>query len=160
MLVQSMIDCYRTGLETRPTFYVHSRTGLQLTRFTGRVEGSIDGDLQSRRQLIGLGGQSDDRQQLGMLSAGHAFGVRGGRVRMYTVATSVCDRDRDIDHLLGQRIDLRRRRHKSLDFSPRALEQHWIEGKRVPEVVDEVGAARSSNVIEDRFDARVGFRIR
>ena len=95
-----------------------------------------------------------------MLGIRHALGTRGRGMGMDAVAASIGNGDGDVDHLLRQRVELRRGCHHSLHLGPGALQQVGIERQGTPEVIDEVGLAGRADVVEYRFDSRICFRIR
>jgi len=63
---------------------------------------------------------------------------RRGGVRSDAVFALVRDRNGDINHFFGERIELSRS-HDLLDVFPSPLEQHRIMRDRLPEIVDPVG---------------------
>jgi Acetyl co-enzyme A carboxylase carboxyltransferase alpha subunit len=105
--------------------------------------------------VIGLGRQRDDGQQLRMLCVRHALGLGRRRMRVNAIAARVGDRDRDVDHLLGQGVQQRVSGHDRLDIRPGRFKQRRIERKRSPHVVDVLGLASGAYVGEDGLDARI-----
>ena len=82
----------------------HRSSPRSAVRLAG-VEGGVDRNLQRGRELVGLAGKPDDRQQFAILLSGHALGAGGGGVGMDAVGAVVGHRHGDVNHLLGQWID-------------------------------------------------------
>src|SRR5450756_2140202 len=69
-------------------------------------------------------------------------------MRSDAVFALVRDRDGDIDHFFGERVE-RSRSHDLLNVFPSPLEHDRIMRDRLPEIVDPVGLARGHDVVVD-----------
>ena len=77
---------------------------------------------------------------------------------MHTVFAGIGDRDRDVDHLLGDRIDLPRCHH-FLAGGPYPFQQIRVIGQGLPEVIDEIGLPDPPDIIINSFDLSAGLVV-
>src|ERR1700704_6789838 len=81
----------------------------------------VDSYVERDDETVGFVCQADNREQLGILGLRHALGARRGAVRSYTVPAAVRGAYRDVQEVLGQRIE-RSGTHDFLYVAPDTLE--------------------------------------
>src|SRR2546425_1705012 len=130
------------------------RTPGALRRRAGHL---VDLDLVAVGQAVRLVGHPDDGHQLAPHRLGPAAAARRRRVRGDAVVTAVGRAHREVDHLLGERIEGAGRHHR-FERVPRAPERGRMAGQRLPEVVHAIDLPRRHDVVVDRadFGARFG----
>src|SRR5207244_8316984 len=82
-----------------------------------------------------------------------ADGVRGD-----AILTAVARADREVHHLLGQRVE-RARRHHFFHALPRAAQRRRVVRERPPEVVHVVGLPGRPDIVVNRPDLRARLRV-
>src|SRR5437870_4627967 len=122
-----------------------------------RAEHLVDLDLVAVSQAVRLVGHADDGHQLAQHRLGHAAAAGRRRVRSDAVVAAVGGAHREVDHLLGERVE-RARRHHRFECVPRASERRRMAGQGLPEVVHTIDLPRRHDVVVDRadFGARLG----
>src|ERR1700694_4864283 len=118
----------------------------------------VDSYVERGDETGGFVRQADNREQLRVLGLGHALVARRGAVRSNTVPTAVRGAYRDVQELLGQRIE-RSRTHDFLDVGPDSLEGPRVVREDLPEIVDPVGLAGRHDVVVDRPHFRCCFAV-
>ena len=83
---------------------------------------------------------------------------RCSRVRVNAVTTTVGNGNRNIDHFPRQRIQFTRCGHHVFYLLPGFFKQIRVKRQVLPEIVDVIRAARCTNIIKDRGNARIGLR--
>src|SRR5437762_83012 len=77
---------------------------------------------------------------------------------LFAAGAAIAGADREVDQLLGQRVE-RARRHHLLEAQPGAPQSRRVVCQRLPEIVDPVGAAGRHDVVIDGADLGVRFII-
>src|ERR1700719_1493069 len=108
----------------------------------------IDSYVERGDQTVGFVCQADNCQQLRILGLRHALVARRGAVRGYTVPAAVRGAYRDVQELLGQRIE-RSGTHDFLDVGPDTPEGPRVVREDLPEIVDPVGLPGRHDVVVD-----------
>src|SRR6202521_5846268 len=108
----------------------------------------VDSYVERGDETVGFVCQADNREQLRILGLRHALVARRSAVRSYTVPTAVRGAYRDVQELLGQRIE-RSGTHDFLDVGPDTLEAPRVVREDLPEIVDPVGLAGRHDVVVD-----------
>src|SRR5580658_3230038 len=124
----------------------------------GRAELLVNFHLIAGDELVGLVGHSDDGLQLLKHGIGHSFFECGSGVRSNTVVAIVRDADRNVEQLLGERIECSGP-HDLLDAFPGALQRGGVVRDGFPEVIDPIDLPRSHNVIVNRAYLRARVRV-
>src|SRR5215470_5600002 len=106
-------------------------------------------------QRVGLAGHADHREQLAAHRLGHARLARARGVGGDAVVAAVGRAHREVDHLLGERIEDARRGHL-LDRLPGAAQRGRMVGEGLPEIVDPVDLASGHDVVVDGPHLRAG----
>ena len=140
----------------------HRRQGPALRSSCSALdeEFRVDGQLQACHQSVRLRGHAHDCEKVGVLRVGHP--LRAGRrgVRMDAIGAVVGDRNGDVDQFPSQGIKRSGRAHDRFHGVPGAFENLGLVGQTAPEIVDEVRLPGRPDIVEDRFDPRVRFRLR
>src|SRR5688572_25428180 len=118
----------------------------------------VDLDPEAVGQPVRLVGHAHDGHQLAVHLVGHAPAARGGGVRGGAVAAAVGHAHRQVDHLLGERVE-GSGLHDRLQGLPRAAQRGRMGGQRLPEVVDVVRLARGHDVVVDDPHLVAGLRV-
>jgi hypothetical protein len=124
---------------------------ILLSRYDRRwllLELWVDLYLISRYELVGFVGHPDDGHHFFKHGIGHTFVLRRNGVARNAVSALVGYANGDVDHFFCQRVE-RAGSHDLLDRFPSALERSGIVPQRLPEIIDEIGFARSANVVVD-----------
>src|SRR5258708_32137003 len=130
-----------------------------LFSFAGlRFEAVVDLDLIAGDEPIRFIRHANNGHQLFELGVGHAFVYCRSGMRSDAVFALVRDRDGDINHFFGERIE-RSGSHDLLDVFPSPLEHYRIVRDRLPEIVDPVRLARRHDVVVNSSDFGAGIGI-
>src|SRR5450759_1991964 len=132
-----------------PRVFSYLVTACPVWAIASSLERRIDGNPVAVGQPIGFVGHAGDRHHLAEHGLAHACLAGGRAVAGDAIGAAIGGADRQIDHLLGERVE-RARRHDLFDAFPGALERHWVARQVFPEIVHVRHVSGFLDVVIDR----------